>query len=157
MRIDQLMSRDVKACSDRDSLAKGARHIQDNDGRCAPVVDRHGHVVGLLAERDVSRATATLQSPPFETPLSVVMQRSPVLALPHEPVEKAHERMRQARVRCLVVVGEDGTLLGLLSLDDLARQAMQALRLDGRPFWAEQVAQTLASCPDRSGSRPAAA
>lgn len=156
MRITALMSRDVKPCYARDSLAKAARRLQDNDGRCTPVVDHRGRVVGLLTDREVARAAATVPSSPFETPVAVIMRRNPVTARPDEPLEKAHERMRETRARCLVVTDEDGVLVGLLSLDDLAGQAMQELRLDGRDFWAQQVAKTLARCgDDRAG--PAAA
>ncbi|MFW5921249.1 MAG: CBS domain-containing protein [Polyangiales bacterium] len=156
MRITDLMSRDVKPCYARDSLATGARRLQQNDGRCAPVVDHRGRVVGLLTDKEVARAAATVPSPASETPVAVVMRRSPVTAHAHEPVEDAHERMRETGARCLVVTDEDGVLAGLLSLDDLAGQAMRELRLDGREFWAKQVARTLACCgEDREG--PAAA
>lgn len=156
MRIAELMSH-AEACYARDSLAKGARRIQENEARCAPVVDREGRVVGLLTEADVARAAATLHSPPFEAPASVVMQRAPASVLPGEDLEKAHERMREARARCLVVVDDDGRLQGLLTLDDLARHAVREMRLDGRTFWAEQLIRTLGCCTGERRIAPAAA
>ena len=53
------MTRDVKTCTIHDSLNGAARIMWDHDCGCAPVVDAHGKLVGIVTDRDICMAAYT--------------------------------------------------------------------------------------------------
>jgi CBS-domain-containing membrane protein len=56
------------------------------------------------------------------------MARKVVSCVMEDDVHSAAQLMRQNRTRRLPVINQDGTLAGLLSLDDLACEAARTLR-----------------------------
>jgi CBS-domain-containing membrane protein len=58
----------------------------------------------------------------------MAMSRKVVLCRAEDDLRSAAQLMRQNRTRRLPVINPDGTLVGLLSLDDLACEAARTLR-----------------------------
>ncbi|MGB0632822.1 MAG: DUF294 nucleotidyltransferase-like domain-containing protein, partial [Alphaproteobacteria bacterium] len=80
------------------------------------LTDPDNRPVGLLTEADVTRRVA--YSVPPDAPVSDVMT-SPLVTIPaDEHLYRAIERMRRNTLRHLPVVAADGTLAGMLHLDD---------------------------------------
>ncbi|GGD30689.1 IMP dehydrogenase [Sinisalibacter lacisalsi] len=78
-----------------------------------PVVDAHGHVVGILTNRDMRFATSD------DTPVKAMMTRDN-LAMLTEPaeLEEAKNLMKSRRIEKLLVTDGAGKLTGLLTLKD---------------------------------------
>lgn len=75
--------------------------------------------VGMLTDRDIALEVLCGRLDAESVPVRDVM-RSPVVTLPHgTPVAEAARLLQLHRVRRLPVVGEDGKLAGMLSVDDL--------------------------------------
>jgi CBS domain-containing protein len=144
MKVHELMTRNVATCTSRDSLAHAAQLMWDRDCGVVPVVDAHGCAVGILTDRDVCMAAWTKGRP-----LSALRVEDAAAHLLYtigedDPIEVAEARMRAYQVRRLPVVGADGRLLGILSLNDLARHIR---RVPGPPYaglGGESIALTLA-------------
>ena len=59
MKVGDLMTKDVKACSQHDSLNRAAQLMWENDCGSVPVVDSDSKVVGMLTDRDICMAAYT--------------------------------------------------------------------------------------------------
>src|SRR5262249_49131268 len=123
MRVNDLMTREVKACRPEDSLARAAKLMWDHDCGSVPVVEEDGRVVGMLTDRDICMAAFTTGQPLHEVSVEQTMSRDVVRCTAHDPVEVALLHMGRARVRRLPVVDSTGHLIGIFSLHDAARIA----------------------------------
>ena len=59
MKIQNLMTRDVRTCRREDVLVEAARIMWENDCGSVPVVDAQRHVVGMITDRDICMAAYT--------------------------------------------------------------------------------------------------
>jgi CBS domain-containing protein len=144
MRVKEVMTKSPYCCSADDTLEDAARIMADHGCGCVPVLDGDDRVIGLLTDRDVCvaayrerRLLEALRVAPFMS--SRVQQCGP-----EEELEAAAERMRSYRIHRLVVVDAAGKLLGVLSLDDLARRGASRLHADGDGLNDSDIARTLA-------------
>lgn len=101
------------------SLAEAARVMRDADIGDVLVVDE-GRLCGVLTDRDlVVRAIADSKDP-ADTTVYAVCTTEPVTVGPDEAVERAVDLMRRNALRRLPVQTEDGELVGIVTLGDLA-------------------------------------
>jgi CBS domain-containing protein len=87
---------------------------------------------GVLSDRDVAiRCVAQCRDPDVTSVASVM---SAPVAQVHEstPIESALARMAGARLRRLVVVADDGQLVGILALDDVLERLVEEFASIGK-------------------------
>jgi CBS domain-containing protein len=141
MKIAEVMTRGTRTCAPLDPLNEAARIMWDEDCGCVPVVDPETHrLVGMVTDRDVCMAAYTKGRTLQQIPVHEVMAQQVVSCQAEDPVPVAHATMRKHQVRRLPVV-EEGRLVGLVSLSDLARNATDSE--SGAPL--VDVAETFAS------------
>jgi CBS domain-containing protein len=128
VKVEQIMNRNVKACRLQDSLNKAAQIMWEEPCGAVPVVDEQSRPVGFLTDRDISMAAYTQGKPLEALRVEMAMSRKVVLCRAEDDLGSAAQLMRQNRTRRLPVINPDGTLVGLLSLDDLACEAARTLR-----------------------------
>ena len=120
MKVADLMTREVRVCTIHDSLNAAARIMWDHDCGCAPVVDGHGRVVGIVTDRDICMAAYTQGLPLDGIPIERVMSARVITCARGDDVETAHRLMRVHEVHRLPVVDSRGRPVGILSMSDLA-------------------------------------
>jgi CBS domain-containing protein len=103
--------------------AEAARMIAAQRVGAVAVQDREGRVVGLVSEADIVRVVATRSQGLRGLAVEDVMSPRPVTVSLATPADLAIDIMRRFALRHLPVCGEDGRLLGLIGLGDLARPA----------------------------------
>jgi CBS domain-containing protein len=115
---------------------------QENVG-VLPVVDQDGKLKGVITDRDVlvraSSRTESVQDMPVENVMTTELQTT----RPDESVRRVLDKMSQWAVHRLPVVSDEGRLVGIVSIDDVAQRAdydeeiREALgRMAGRrSFW----------------------
>jgi inosine-5'-monophosphate dehydrogenase len=82
-----------------------------------PITDAGGKLVGLLTNRDLRFVEEVDQ------PIANVMRRPPLVTAPlGTTLEQAKEILWQHRIEKLPIVGEDGTLRGLITVKDIKKQ-----------------------------------
>ncbi len=143
MKIEDLMTRDVRDCSADDSLATAAQIMWENDCGAVPVTDADGRVVGIITDRDLAMA-AHLQGVALRASrVSSAMARDVKCCTPRDTPATVQAIMQQHRIRRVPVVDEHRRLLGIVTLGDLAyaMAAEQTLGGDGMTWTA--VAHTL--------------
>ena len=137
MKVKDLMTRDVKTCTPDTALAEAAHLMWDGDCGILPVVD-DGALVGVGTDRDMCIALATQNARASELKVGAVASKKVVTCTPEDDIKAALATMKQARVRRLPVVGFGGTVLGLLSMNDV----LLAAGAD-KPVRSEDVVETL--------------
>ena len=75
----------------------------------------------VVSERDIVRAVA--KGAPLTDPLDVVSTKKVVSVKRSDPPSKAVRLMMDHGIRHLVVVNDDGTLFGVISIRDFFREA----------------------------------
>lgn len=152
MNVGELMRKDVKTCRPEDSLNTAAQLMWDNNcGTVAVVAD--GKVVGMLTDRDICMAAYTQGGTLRDLQVSRAMSKQLFACHPDDSIAKAEEFLRANGIRRLPVIDADSHLVGVLSLDDIAREATRERKGKGRvEVTAEEVCDTLGTISERSMS-----
>ncbi|PYP84481.1 MAG: CBS domain-containing protein [Blastocatellia bacterium AA13] len=122
MKVEEIMSSNVKACGRGTSLAEAVSILWKNDCGVLPVVDDEGRLIGTITDRDIAIALGTKNRLASEVTVGEVMTNHVATTAPPEDVRSALQRMGDARVRRLPVIS-DGMLIGMLSINDIVLRA----------------------------------
>jgi CBS domain-containing protein len=140
MKIQDVMTRDVSACSSDDMLSRAAQLMWERDCGCVPVIDHSGVVCGMVTDRDICMAAHTQGLPLHQIAVRSAMSPHVHACRPEATIEEAQTLMRRNKVRRAPVVDSDH-LVGIVSLSDLVVRAPHARKPPGlRP---EVLIQTL--------------
>ena len=150
MKVRELMTVEVRTCRDDGTAADAAEVMWSHDVGVVPVIDAAGTVVGMVTDRDVAMAALHAGGPLTRIRVTDAMSRTVRTCRPDDNVPRATEIMGEARVRRLPVVDERGHLVGLLSMNDVARAAAEG----GSASLAKAVATTLGAIGTRRLSLP---
>jgi CBS domain-containing protein len=116
------MQTDIGACAPDDELVTVLLAMRDRQFGWAPVVDRHGHVVGVISDRDA--AMAMLNHPTRGAARVLArdaMSTTVVSCTETDTIRRALEIMAHHHVRRLPVLDVRAHLQGVLSIDDVLR------------------------------------
>ena len=144
MNIEDLMTRDVKCCGPEDTLDVAARLMWENDVGCIPITDGRGQALAMLTDRDICMAAFTQGRPLGEIRAKSAMSASLHAVAPRDSLAKAELVMKEFQVRRLPVVDGEGRLQGVLSVNDIAREAARERPQRQRAVTSDEVAVTLA-------------
>lgn len=151
MKVQDLMTRDVATCTAETSLSEAARLMWEHDCGFVPVTDSGGHRLrGVLTDRDICMAAYTQNLQLAQLDAGAIMSRDPKTCQPEDDLARATDLMQEHQVRRLPVTNENGEVIGVISLNDLALAAN-----DKKTKTLHQdVAQTLGSiCRHRPAVR----
>ncbi len=151
MIVEQCMSKSPRVCTPADNLSSVARLLWEHDIGALPVVDSAGAVVGMITDRDVCMAAYTSGLPLHSTSVGRHMSRTVFSIGAKADTAKAAELMRTRKVRRLPVV-ENGRLVGLVTLSDLARNTGRNGK--SRGVEVAEVSRVLASICEPRASAP---
>lgn len=124
MKIAGVFHRTVTSCADRDGLDFAASLMWRYNVGCLPVLGDLGQLVGMITDRDIALAAFLQGSPLHAITVSSVMRKEMVTCTPDDDVEHVLRTMTAYHLRRVPVVDGGGKLLGILSLNDIARAAM---------------------------------
>ncbi len=143
MNVEQVMSRDVRTCTQHDNLARAAELMWENDCGAVPIVSAEGHPVGMLTDRDVCMAAYTQGRRLHDMQVTSAMSKKVYTCYEKDDIRTAEDVMQSARVRRLPVTDGDGKVVGMLSLNDL----VCAIAPEGKPQKAElpELAKTFSA------------
>jgi CBS domain-containing protein len=137
MKAKDIMTADLRTCDPQTSAAVAAKLMWDGDCGFLPVIES-GRLLGVVTDRDLYIALAIRNRLASELLVGDVATRTVVTCEPEADIHDALEAMKAHQIRRLPVVGPAGTLLGLISMDDLVRAAGPR-----RVITNEQVIETL--------------
>lgn len=124
MRVRDLMTNDPAVCLPEDPCAIAGEIMATRNCGFVPVVDsmERKRVVGVVTDRDLALHLIQAGRPPRELPVEACMTQEPRTISPEAELDEAVQLMETAAVHRLPVV-EDGKLVGVLSLRDIACMA----------------------------------
>jgi CBS domain-containing protein len=121
----------------------------DEDCGFLPVVDpASGELRGVVTDRDLCMTACVHGRPLDELPVRAAMRTDVQSCVDSDPLGHVRALMREHRIRRVPVLGAGGRLLGVVSVDDLARDALR----DPSGGAAREVVEVLAALgPLRAG------
>ena len=134
--VDTIMTADPARIGPHDTLQTAAQLMRRHNVGFLVVYEAPAGVVGVITDRDITvRATAEGRDPTM-TEVRDGMTNNVVTCYDDESVEDAAWRMQRHAVRRLVVVDRAKHLVGIVSVDDIAR-ALGSERLAGQVLQRE--------------------
>lgn len=119
VRVRDVMTTDVTSCRPRATLASAVLAMNRADCRFLPVVDAAGRPVGVITDGDICLLGATNHRPLRDIFVHEVMTQPVSTCCLETDILEVLRIMRSQRIRHVPVVGEDGVLVGIVSLTDL--------------------------------------
>ena len=144
MRVEEVMTKDVRSCLRSDTLDKATRVMWEHDCGFVPVIedDGTGTLAGVLTDRDICMAAYKQGKRLSEIGIERVMSTNVRTCNPADSLAAVEGAMSASQVRRLPVVDEASHVVGVISLSDIAREAA---RVAGAKVTQEEVGGTLAN------------
>ncbi|HEU4895271.1 MAG TPA: CBS domain-containing protein [Acidimicrobiia bacterium] len=124
MRLGELVGDAPYVCGPDTTLFEAASAMEESDLGSLAVVEGM-ELIGLVTERDIRRAVA--RGTDLETPVSTLMSDEPDTFDPDLDVWDAAAWISESGYRHLPVVGDDGSLLGVVSIRDLLKALVDTI------------------------------
>lgn len=122
MLVRDIMTREVHTCHPDDSLGAAAKIMLEADCGCVPVVEAaDGRILGMITDRDICIAALLSGLPLRVLRIDSIMEGPVHTCTPDDDITRAESTMRHAQIRRLPVVNGNRAVVGILSLNDIAR------------------------------------
>lgn len=163
MLVANWMSKNLVALDPDSTMSQATRLIREHHISHLPVIDKNGHLKGIVSDRDVKRASAS-----DATTLSVhelayllsrmkiidIMTRDPVTVGPYDTIEEAAMIMLERGISGLPVVDDNSAVVAMITQSDIFRALISltgithggiqfALDLDDRPGSIKEVTDVI--------------
>ena len=119
MTAGRTCSREVDTVEPTDTATAAAGRMHNRKVGALVVVDSNDKPIGIVTDRDVTVRVVAEGRDPDRTNINDIMTPDPRTIPENTPIGEALQLMRDGAFRRLPVVGEDGTAVGMLSLDDV--------------------------------------
>ncbi len=125
MLCREMMTADPRYCRPDDTLLQAVEIMRTEDVGPVPVVkdDAHRQLVGIVTDRDIVVKAVAKSRDPQSTRVSEVMSRDLLTCGTEDDHSDAVALMAQHQVRRIPVVNAEGSLVGIISQADVARDA----------------------------------
>jgi CBS domain-containing protein len=128
MKVRDIMTSAFVSCQKETDIGTAARLMFEGRFGTLPVVDDHGTVAGIITDRDIAMAAATRRRNASHIAVHEAMSQHVRTCFADDELSAALKQMEEGRVRRLPVLGATGQLAGIVSLDDVVRQALDRPR-----------------------------
>lgn len=123
MLIEEIMVRDVQTLYATNTVKDAHNIMRAHRIRHIPILDETEKVVGIITDRDIKEAIpSTLSSGEYteiyETTLSEIMTKNPILGHPMDFVEESALVFYEKKIGCLPIISNQ-KLVGILTESDL--------------------------------------
>jgi CBS domain-containing protein len=119
MSVGKVCRREVQVAGLGECVRAVAQRMREANVGTVVVQDERGRPAGILTDRDLALRVIAEDKDPRMTPVLEVMTSVPKSVTEDTAIDAALAMMRAEKCRRLPVVGRDGRLVGVLSLDDV--------------------------------------
>jgi CBS domain-containing protein len=131
MSVERICVRDVDTVGPKESALEAARRMRERQVGTLVVVDDQARPMGLITDRDIAMRVVAAGCEAARTPVVDIMTPMPTAVLQDTSIESALGHMRVGRMRRLPVVDGAGTLVGIITLDDVLALLAEEFSLIG--------------------------
>jgi len=131
MSVGRICMRSVDTAEARESVVEAARRMRERQVGTLVVIDEAAHPMGLVTDRDIAMRIVAAGSEGSRTAVADIMTPMPTAVLEDASIESALGTMRMGRMRRLPVINGSGTLVGIVSLDDILALLAEEFSLIG--------------------------
>lgn len=122
--VNQLLmqkGRDIVTVSPQVSVYEAIQLMDQKNIGSLLVLNAHGKIAGIFAERDCFRKVILLDKSPRDVQVKVVMTKKVIYASPDTTVDECMALMTQKRIRHLPVIDTNEKVVGIISIGDLVK------------------------------------
>lgn len=119
MNVRELMTTNVATAEPDTTLEEVATMMKDENVGSIPVVDDE-ELLGIITDRDIVVRCIAEGKDPSEVEVEEILSEDLETISPDDDVRHAAEIMQRKQIRRLPVCDEDGKLVGMLSIGDIA-------------------------------------
>ncbi len=128
MFVKEIMSSKVEWADPDLSLQEVAERMRDLNIGCLPVKEsENGMLIGLVTDRDIACRCVAAGRDPTTTTVKDIMSEGITCCFDDQDVNDAAHLMEEKKVQRLPVLDRDNTMVGILSIADLAAHASNEL------------------------------
>lgn len=98
------------------------------------MVDHDGLPVGIITERDILKKVTKLNRRPKDIAAQDIMSFPVMTVRTYDSIETAAAAMAKKRIKRLVVLEQDGSLTGVLSITDIAGKLAKVLATEYKRY-----------------------
>ncbi|HXG06548.1 MAG TPA: CBS domain-containing protein [Nitrososphaera sp.] len=109
------------------SALDAAKLMVKNKVGSVVVVDVEGKPVGIVTERDLLKKVTAQNKSPKEVVVEEIMSFPVITIKAYDSIETAAAVMKTNKIKRLIVMEQDGSLLGVLSITDITRKLAKIL------------------------------
>lgn len=115
-----IMNRSPRTCSRFSRVLEAVLIFKDEDCGMVPIVEEAAPI-GVVTDRDVALALASMEDL-VNRPVEEIMSKNVITVASETPLPQVIETMRDELVRRILVVDNQGLLVGVISWKDLASE-----------------------------------
>jgi len=119
MKVKEMMMGTPYFCRPDTNLGSATELMWNANCGFLPVEALDGKVIGVVTDRDICIALGTRGRLAGEIIVSEVMTGKLSSCLPDDDIHLALQTMKEGKVRRLPVIAKNGTLVGVISMDDI--------------------------------------
>ena len=119
MSVERVCARHVDIAEPDESVWKAAERMHQRAVGTLVIIDEDKKPIGIVTDRDLVERVMAQSKDPNTTAISQVMTHDPVNVNEMASIESVLSVMQSCGFRRIPVVGDEGQLVGLLSLDDV--------------------------------------
>jgi CBS domain-containing protein len=119
MLLRDVMTRNIEEISPQIPIIEAAQKMRSLDVGALPVF-KDGRPIGMLTDRDITLRAVAAGRDPGRMLVSEAMTPSIIFCYEDDDVREAAQIMQQKQIRRLVVVDQNNSPCGIVSLGDLA-------------------------------------
>ena len=133
MRLTQMMTENVETVGPDITLKECAEKMKRRNVGILPVIEGK-KTIGVLTDRDITLRAVAEGADVNKTKARDVMTREPYFVYEDQTIDEACELMEKKKIRRLIVLNREGSLAGVLTLNDVTvkgkdtRRTAQVLR-----------------------------
>lgn len=123
MKVNEVMTATPYYCQSETNLGSATELMWNANCGFLPVESTEGKIVGVVTDRDICVALGTRNLLPGDVTVGEVMSGKIHFCDPDDDIHIALQTMKEGKVRRLPVIAKNGTLVGVVSTDDVLLRA----------------------------------
>lgn len=122
MKCKNIMTKSLKTCDYNCSAKEAAQIMKKFNTGAVPVVDAMNKPLGIITDRDITINAVAQSNHPDSVKVMNLMTRHIISVHENDSIDVAAQKMKENKVRRILVVDDEDRLKGIISLADFVQQ-----------------------------------